>query len=80
MEAAQFVRDIKTKVRQKMDATEELQTRRLVADESRRLTPYAFEIKLIKKLKRIYEHASQMTKYVIPKSKPDSKKAMTWVH
>ena len=60
-----------------MAATEELQAQRLVADEPRRLMKYAFEIELIKKMKRIYDHTCQMTKYVIPKGKPDSQKAMT---
>ena len=38
---------------------------------------YAVEIELIEKLKRIHDYSSQMTKYVIPKGKPDSQKAIT---
>ena len=76
MEAAQFVRDIKTEVRQQLAAVEEHQAQRPVAHESLRLPTYAAEIELIEKLKRIHDYSSQMTKYVIPKGKPNSQKAM----
>ena len=60
-----------------MAATEEHQAQRPVVHEPRRLPTYAVEIELIEKLKRIHDNANQMTKYVIPKGKPDSQKSMT---
>ena len=60
-----------------MAAAEEHQAQRQVAHEPRRLPIYAVQIELIEKLKRIHDYSSQMTKYVIPKGKPDSQKAMT---
>ena len=60
-----------------MAAAEEHQAQRPVAHEPLRLPTYAVEIELIEKLKRIHDYSSQMTKYVIPKGKPDSQKAMT---
>ena len=77
MEAAQFVRDIKTEVRLQTAAAEEHQAQRPVAHEARTLSTYAVEIELIEKLKRIHDYSSQMTKYVFPKVKSDSQKAMT---
>ena len=79
MEAAQFVRDIKTEVRLQMAAAEDHQAQRPLAHEPCRppTYTYAVEIELVKKLKRIHDYSSQMTKYVIPKGKPDSQKAMT---
>ena len=61
MEAAQFVRDIKTEVRQQMAGVEEPQAQRPVAHEPRRLPTYSVEIELIEKLKRIHDCSSQMT-------------------
>ena len=49
MEAAQFVRDIKTEVSQQMAAAEEHHTQRPVTHEPRRLATYAVEIELIEK-------------------------------
>ena len=60
-----------------MAATEENQAQRPVAHEPRKLPTYSVENELIEKLKRIDNYSSQMTKYVIPKGKPDSQKAMT---
>ena len=60
-----------------MAAAEEHQAQRPVAHERRRLSTYSVEIELIEKLKRIHDYSSQMTKYVIPKGKSDSQKAMT---
>ena len=77
MEAAQFVRDIKTEVRQQPAAAKEHQAQRPVAHEPCRLPTHAVEIELIEKLKHIHDYFSQMTKYVLPKGKPDSQKAVT---
>ena len=63
-----------------MATTEEHQVQRQAAHEPRRLPTYAIEIELIEKLKRIHDYSSQMTKYFIPKGKPDSQKAVTRVH
>ena len=60
-----------------MAAAEEHQAQRPVVPEPRRLPTYAVEIELIEKLKRIQDYSSQMTKYVIPKDKPNSQNAMT---
>ena len=60
-----------------MAAAEEHQAQRPVAHEPRRLPTYTVEIELIEKLKRIDNYSNQMIKYVIPKGKPDSQKAMT---
>ena len=60
-----------------MAAAEEHQAQRPVVHEPRRLPTYAVEIELIEKLKRIHDYSSRMTKYSIPKGKPDSQKAMT---
>ena len=60
-----------------MAAAEEHQAQRTVTDEPPSLPTYAVEIELIEKLKRIHDYSSQMTKYVFPKGKPDSQKAMT---
>ena len=42
------------------------QVKRLVADEPNRLAAYALEIDIIGKLKRIYYHANQMAKTIVP--------------
>ena len=60
-----------------MAAAEEYQAQRPVVHKPHRLPTYAVEIELIEKLKLIHDYSSQMTKYVIPKGKPDSQNAMT---
>ena len=60
-----------------MAVEEEHQAQRPVAHKSRRLPTYAVEIELSEKLKRILDYSNQMTKYVIPKGKPDLQNAMT---
>ena len=63
-----------------MAGVEEPQAQRPVAHEPRRLPTYSVEIELIEKLKCIHDYSIQMTKYVIPKGKPDSQKAITRAH